>query len=165
MQDLLAQIRTANSTGLYYVSLFSALALPDICAALESPDGLAKGPRYEAWFDRYLAPRYHGFLTGSDCYLFRCSLLHQGRTQHPKGTYSRILFVEPDGSGLVLHNNVLNDALNIDVRIFCEDLVTAVETWLPQARKLPYFAHNLSQFVRRYPNGLPPYIVGVPVVA
>jgi len=64
-----------------------------------------------------------------------------------------------------MHNCILNDALDIDVRIFCEDLVAAVEAWLPQAKSLPHFARNLSEFATRYPNGLRPYIVGVPVVA
>jgi hypothetical protein len=164
MQDLLEQIRRASEARLYYVSLMSALALPDICAALEAPDGLATGATYETWFDQHVAPRYRGFLTGADCYLFRCSFLHQGRTQHPKGTYSRILFLEPGTSG-VMHNNIINDALNIDVRIFCEDLVSAVEAWLPQATKLPHFANNLSAFVTRHPGGLPPYITGIPVIA
>jgi hypothetical protein len=165
MQDLLVQIRAASNAGLYYAALFTALALPDICGALESADGLATGARYQAWFDCHVAPKYSGFLSGADCYLFRCSLLHQGRTQHPRGTYSRILFVEPGVSGMILHNNILNDALNIDVRIFCEDLVAAVESWLPMARTLPQFIANLSHFVTRHANGLPPYIVGVPVVA
>ena len=164
MQDLLDQIRKASDARLYYVSLMSALALPDICGALEATDGLANGARYEAWFDKHVGPKYSGFLTGADCYLFRCSFLHQGRTQHPRGTYSRILFLEPGTSGYVMHRNILNDALNIDVRIFCDDLVSAVEAWLPEAKKLPHFADNLSQFVTRHPNGLPPYVGGISVI-
>ena len=164
MQDLLQQIRAANAAGLYYVALFSALALPDICASLESQDGLATGPRYIAWFDQHVAPRYGGNLDGTTCYRFRCSMLHQGRTQHPQGRYSRIIFVEPGVGGNVFHNNVLNDALNIDVRIFCEDSCAAAEAWLPGAQRLPHFQANLANFVTRYPNGLAPYIVGPPVI-
>ncbi len=164
MQDLLDQIRSASQAGLYFAALFPALALPDICGALESSDGLATGAKYTAWFDQHIAPRYRGSLTGRDCYLFRCSLLHQGKTVHPAGRYSRILLVEPGVQGIVMHNNVLHDALNIDIGSFCEDLTSAAEVWLPQARRLPHFAAHLAQFVTRYPSGLPPYIVGVPVV-
>lgn len=164
MNDLVNQIRQANDTGLYYVALMTALALPDICSALEASDGLANGTRYAAWFDEHVAPKYNGFLTGSDCYLFRCSFLHQGKTQHPKGNYSRILFLEPGTSSNIVHNNILNDALNIDVKIFCSDILESVEAWLPEAQKLPHFANNLAQFVARYPNGFPPYIVGTPVI-
>jgi hypothetical protein len=164
MQDLVQQIRAANAAGLYYVALFSSLALPDICGALESLDGLAKRARYVDWFDRWLAPIYGGNLDGDTCYQFRCSILHQGRTQHPRGPYSRIFFVEPGAGSFVLHNNVFNDALNIDVRIFCEDLGASVERWLPTVEHLPHFQANLANFVTRYPNGLAPYVVGPPVI-
>jgi len=164
MQDLLQQIRSANEYRLYYVALFSSLALPDICGALEAADGMASKARYIQWFDQHVAPRYHGFLDGETCYQFRCSMLHQGTTHHPQSRYSRVLFVEPGTLGLVMHNNVLNDALNIDVRIFCEDLCSAVEAWLPAAQQMPHFQANATKFVRRYPSGLPPYIVGLPVI-
>lgn len=90
-------------------------------------------------------------------------MLHQGRTSHPRGRYSRILFVEL-GAGMVLHNNVLNDALNIDVQIFVNDILKVVEKWLPNAEGTPAYQRNYPLFVRRYPNGLAPYIVGVPVI-
>ena len=90
MQDVIQQIRNANRGGLYYVALFSALALPDICAALESNDGQASKDKFIAWFDAHVTPRYNGFLDGETCYNFRCSMLHQGSTQHPRGRYSRI---------------------------------------------------------------------------
>jgi hypothetical protein len=76
-------------------------------------------------------------------------MLHQGRTQHPQGRYSRIIFIEPGAGGMIAHNNILNDALNIDVRIFCEDLCSAVEAWLPAAQQLPQFQVNLANFVTR----------------
>ena len=165
MQDIIQQIRAANQVGLYYAALFSALAVPDICAALESADGKASKDKFVAWFNAYVAPRYNGFLDGESCYYFRCSMLHQGSTQHPSGRYSRILFVEPGNSGMVLHNNILNDALNIDVRIFCEDICAATESWWPTASTKPAVQTNLARFVRRYPGGLAPYIVGLPVIA
>src|SRR5574341_240679 len=95
MKELLGQIRAIANAGLYYAALFPALALPDICGALEAPDGIATGSRYEDWFDRNLGSQYAGFLSGRDCYLFRCSLLHQGRARPHGSSYSRILFLEP----------------------------------------------------------------------
>ena len=164
MQDIIQQIRAANKVGLYYVALFSALAVPDICAALESADGQASKDKFVAWFNANVAPSYNGFLDGESCYYFRCSMLHQGSTQHPRGRYSRIIFVEPGNSGMVLHNNILNDALNIDARIFCEDICAATERWWPKASTRPDVQTNLARFVRRYPGGLAPYIVGLPVI-
>ncbi|QVL42619.1 MAG: hypothetical protein KFB92_14375 [Alcanivorax sp.] len=164
MQDIIQQVRAVNGADLYYVSLFSALALPDICAALEAADGQASKAKYVAWFDTHVAPRYNGFLDGETSYYFRCSMLHQGSTRHPRGRYSRVIFVEPGHSGMVLHNNVINDALNIDVRIFCEDLCQAAEQWWQGAASEANVQTNLARFVTRHPTGLAPYIGGVPVI-
>jgi hypothetical protein len=163
MQVLLDQIRAVANAGLYYAALFPALSLPDICGALEAPNGVATPSRYAKWFDRNLGSQYEGFLSGKDCYLFRCSLLHQGRARPPGGRLSRILFLEP--GPVFMHKVVINDALNIDVRTFCSDMTGAVEAWLPQASSQPHFAANLGKYVTRYPHGLRPYILGVPVFA
>jgi hypothetical protein len=164
MQDVIQQVRTSNEAGLYYVALFSALALPDICAALESDNGQASKDKYVSWFNTHVASRYNGFLDGETCYYFRCSMLHQGSTQHPRGQYSRIIFVEPGQSGIVLHNNIMNDALNIDVHIFCEDLCAAAESWWRTESSDLNVQTNLQRFVTRHPDGLTPYISGVPVI-
>lgn len=164
MEDLVAQVRAASAANLYYVALLTALTLPDMCGALESEDGIASGARSADWFDRNVAPAYGGVLDGESAYKFRCSLLHQGTTQHASNKYARLLFVEPGASTNIFHNNALNDALNVDVRVFCEDMCRAVDGWLPAARALPQFERNFERFVRRHPDGLAPYIVGVPVV-
>lgn len=165
MRDLLAQIGTALQANLYYLALFAALAIPDICGALESEDGIATRDKYAAWFDRCVAPRYRGTLTGQDCWFFRCSLLHQGTSQNPRSTYARILFVEPTATTNVFHNNVINDGLNIDVRIFCADMVAGAEDWLRQHEHTENYRNNYDRFMRRHPQGLSPYIVGVPVIS
>lgn len=164
MKYLLEQIRNALRVNLYYVSLFTSLAIPDICGAIGSVNGEASGTKYKNWFDRYVAHKYFGMLTGEDCYNFRCSLLHQGSSQHPRSTYERILFVEPSATTNIFHCNVLNDALNIDVRIFCEDIILGALAWLQQHEGTDLYKANYNKFMRRYPNGLSPYIVGVPVI-
>lgn len=164
MQDVLDQIRAASQADLFYVALMSALALPDICGALESPDGQANGKRYAQWFDRHVGPFYNEWLKGQDCYYFRCSMLHQGRMQHPSTSFSRIIFIEPTVTGIVVHKCIINDALNIDVRIFVNDLLNATEKWLAAARLTPEYQTNCQLFVSRHANGLPPYIVGVPII-
>lgn len=42
----------------WFAALFMALALPDICAALEDPERPV-GERYKDWFQRHLRPAYH----------------------------------------------------------------------------------------------------------
>ena len=59
----------------------------------------------------------------------------------------------------------MGDALNIDVRIFVEELVLAVEKWLTTVETTLEYQKNIASGVKRYPNGLPPYILGLPVIA
>ncbi len=164
MQNLLDQIQKGLENDLYYLSLFAALSIPDICGAIESQDGEASGKKYVDWFDEYVAPKYNGFLSGDDCYKFRCSLLHQGSSQHSKSNYSRVLFVEPSATTNIFHNNVMNDALNIDVRIFCQDIVMGASKWLQKVEDTRLYKINYDKFMRRHPDGLKPYIIGVPVI-
>jgi hypothetical protein len=166
VNDFLDQVEAAAIDGrFYYLALAGALMVPDICGGLEAPDGEADGPLYTGWFNTYVAPLQGGFLTGEDCYRFRCSFLHQGRTQHPKSGYSRILFIEPGASVNVFHMNIMNDALNIDVRTFCLEMVRAARTWLATVEGTEPYETNLSSFVRRYPTGLSPYFGGLPVIS
>ena len=91
-------------------------------------------------------------------------MLHQGRLEPHRGTYKRILFIEPHGN-MTLHNNVMNDALNIDVTRFALDIVEGAEQWLITAEQTPQYQANFPHYMQRYPNGLPPYIGGIPVIA
>jgi hypothetical protein len=65
----------------------------------------------------------------------------------------------------MLHNNVLDDALNIDVTHFARDMVESAEGWLTTAEGTTEYQANFPHYMQRYPNGLPPYIGGVAVIA
>jgi hypothetical protein len=170
MEEYLDQVREAAKTPLYFLSLGAALTIPDMCAGMESADGQSKQALYRAWVDRHLAPRYTAgpghtpSFSGEDCYGLRCDFLHQGYLQPHKGVYKRIIFIEPH-KGLRLHNNVINDALNIDVTTFVNDMVDVAESWLAAARTSPNFIANYPKFMQRHEAGLPPYIGGIPVIA
>jgi len=168
MRDLLSQIQVAVNGHAYYLALYASLMLPDICGAMESDDGQATKAKYIEWFNKYVASKYfacgQATLTGEACYFYRCAVLHQGRSQHPKLGFSRILFVEPGATPNVFHNNVLNDALNIDVAIFCGDVLAGATAWLKTAQNSDNYKRNFPFFMQRYHAGLSPYIVGVPVI-
>ena len=164
MDRLFNEITVAAENGLFYIALFGALALPDICGGMESADGRANEPKYIAWFDRWVAPRYQGMVSGQDCYGFRCSMLHQARACPHKGNFSRVIFLEPNTQGIFMHNNIFNDALNLDIGTFCRDLVEGARAWLPTVESTAQFKVNISAFMTRHANGIPPYIVGVPVI-
>jgi hypothetical protein len=171
MQDYFAQVRQASASGLYFLALGGALVIPDMCSGMEAADGNTTGRLYKAWVDRHVSPHFTvgpshtPSFSGDDCWGLRCAFLHQGRLLPHSGTYNRVIFVEPNSSGMVLHNNVINDALNIDVPTFVAVIVNAAEQWLTGAQSTTNFRANYPRYMQRYPRGLPPYIVGIPVIA
>lgn len=168
MRELLEQIRMALNANLYYLSLYVSLTLPDICGAMASANGHVTAQKYKAWFDTYVAPKYRMtpsmaqatgrdlFLTAEECYIFRNSVLHQGSVQHPSNPWERIWFFEPGSSSVVAHCNIVNNTLNLDVSVFCGDVINGVEEWLNAVEGIPQFQNNYARFMQRYPNGMPP---------
>jgi hypothetical protein len=181
MDDFLEQVQAAANDGqFYFLALAGALAIPDICCALGADDSEAWGPHYIAWFDGLVRPlcapepRFppsyppplRGFedLTGEDCYRFRCVFLHQARTQDPLSSYSRILFVEPGGAP---HGHMvkIGDALHIDSQALCNEMAYAARQWVKAQAGNETVERNLANSVRRYPEGLAPYLIGAPVIS
>ena len=166
VRDYLDQVEACSKVnGLYYLALGGALAVPDMCAGLESPTGETSGALYKSWFDVNATPLHRGILSGEDCYFFRCSFLHQGRTKHPRGNFTRIVFVEPGAISGMFHMNVMNDALNIDVGRFCAEMVESARRWLSRVEGCEPYESNIIHFVQRYPDGLAPYFINVPVIS
>jgi|SRR3989339_197068 len=163
MQDLLDQIEKGIEAKLYYLSLFAALAIPDICGAADASNGEASKAQYIKWFDEHLQSKYNTKFNGELCYYFRCSLLHQGSSQHPKSTYKRIMFIEPNRI-ISVHRSIMYDAYFIDIKDFCNDMIEACKGWLQKVETTPLFKTNFDKFMRRYPQGLNPYVSGVPVI-
>ncbi|SUC35803.1 Uncharacterised protein [Providencia rustigianii] len=164
IDELIKQIKTSLKNGDYYIAIFMCLTLPDICAALESKDGEASGKKFKDWFDKYVSDKYYGMLSGDTCYRLRCGTLHQGKAMHAKLGYERIIFT-PTINGNVFHCNVLNDALNLDINTFSHDIIDGVATWMNDMKNNEFFVENFKSFLKIYPNGLPPYIVGYPVIS
>ena len=161
----------AVKSDLYYVALMSALAIPDMAGALTSEDGRANGRRYADWYDRWARPRLseargrENPLSGDACYGFRCALLHQGRSQRQGDSYSHIMFIEPGHKNYSIHYCVVgNEALLIQVNEFIEEILRGCELWLESVEGTDLFERNYNQFARRRPEGLAPYVVGVPVI-
>jgi hypothetical protein len=57
MERFTTSIESSLTSRNWFGALFMALALPDICAALETPDKPV-GERYKDWFQRYLRSSY-----------------------------------------------------------------------------------------------------------
>jgi hypothetical protein len=164
MDVITKEVERALDNGLYYLAVMLALTLPDICAALESRDGQTSGSRYKAWYTSWLASRY-STLTGNDLYRLRCGVVHQGRFGPSSMQYSRILFTIPNPQGNVFHNNIINDALNLDTQTFCQDMLACVKRWYASKENDPNVIQNLPHLVQFREYGLAPYMVGMPLIA
>jgi hypothetical protein len=186
MHDLIDQLESSLASKNYLISLYAALTIPDIAGAMSSENGEASGAKYISWYEQWVRPlsavlfvaqfpedqRQYAIqglpasnpLTGEACYRFRCSLLHQGSTQHSKSPFSRIIFIEPENSTSLTHNLVIQDALCIDLRTFCREIIVGTRLWLRKAESDPHFLKNQMRSAKRHPNGLPPYLFNTPVI-
>jgi hypothetical protein len=166
-QELFNQVRFASTHGLYYLSLFEALVIPDVSAALEASDRRTDADRYERWFDQYVGSKYLvgrdrtvGF-SGRDCWLFSCSLLHQGTTekQRTEARYTRYIFVPGTG----VHANVFQSFqvgnrspisfVQFTIPQFCAGVIDGATEWLKTAAHDEAVLRNYARFVRLYPGG------------
>ncbi|UBK36159.1 hypothetical protein [Clostridium perfringens] len=168
MEDFLKEIELALKHKLYFIALSSTLTLPDICGALGSENNKASGEKYKEWYDKYAFNKCSTRLDGHSCYKFRCSLLHQGSTidssYKNKSNFSRILFLEPYGNNF-FHDNVINGALNLDINQFCLGMINAVKNWNDEVKDSDVFKKNYPNMIKRYQNGLSPFISGITVIS
>ena len=164
MREMLEQIQKAHCVDLHFVAPSSALMVPDIAGTIDSSDGIASAEKYKTWYDNWVGSAC-SFMDGETCYQMRCSFLHQGSFSLKKGTYKRVIFIHPAVRNIHMHCNVMNDALNLDIRKFCSDVVGAAENWLRKVESTELFKANYNKFMRTYPQGLPPYVVGIPVIS
>lgn len=175
MDTLVAQIRTAMTARLYYVALQSALTIPDIAGALNSENRWSTKRRYEEWFDKWVRPVFlkkrnrENPLTGEQCYVFRCSMLHQGASHRGDSAYKRIMFIEPGHPNYQMHYVKLGSenpesALLIQLDEFIDEMVVGCEAWLREVVGTEPFESNYALFARRHPDGLRPWVTGVPVI-
>jgi hypothetical protein len=166
LEIILSEIERALDAGFYYLAVMVALTLPDICGALESPDGRAHRSRYKDWFRQNLSS-LGWFLTEDDCYSLRCGVLHQGRSEVVgKGaSATRVLFKLPDPYHGSVHNCGGEDVLQYEADTFCDEIIEAVRSWYHRTKANPDFVKNVQNLVRLRPNGFAPFISGVAVIA
>src|SRR5437899_3058807 len=142
MEPIFAEIDAALKMRLYFAALCLALAVPDICAALESPDGRSNGPRYAAWFDANLGKEYV-VLPGSACYELRCGVLHEGTFARRGTRYSRIIF-SLDQS---YDQNISDDVLQLSLTNFCLKIIAAARSWSASKSGDPHIQKNMAKVV------------------
>jgi len=137
MERFISSVEQALKDENWHAALTVALILPDVCGALENPQ-LKSKERYVAWFDRYAAPRFHQLpkinipLTGEECYLLRCALLHAGTEEVSdtklKTVLGRFHFFAPKRNWTFSGHHV-RDIIQLPVDRFCTDICEGVKQW------------------------------------
>jgi hypothetical protein len=191
VRTLLSQIEQSLQTRLYYLSLMSALTVPDIAGVLDAENEWATKEKYQAWFDRWVGHHYvrpkaenpppwqdevdkllpwPPTFDGAACWAFRCSLLHQGRTRLSK-TVARVVFIEPGATGApsMMHQCMLGPPTEqqvyvIDLGQFCREMIAGARAWLTEVEHTELFRRNYESFARRHPRGIPGRIDGLPLI-
>lgn len=157
------QITAAIDSELFYVALWTCLTLPSVCGALEAKDGKDNRDRYRAWFDKWVQG---AGIDGETCYRFRCSALHQASAE--PYDCPPIAFRVPTAAGGAIHGILFatktGQLYMIDLRLFCQAVIAGVQHWLEECGRSKTVRRNYQQFAAIHPMGIPPYIVGVPVV-
>jgi hypothetical protein len=171
MEAILKEIRGAFQARLYYLALMLCLALPDICAALESDKEKTSEKQYKAWVKAWLRGHTNAALTPDDLYRLRCGVLHQGRLAHrelgrPGIRYKRVAFaVDVLMQKVYLPNKRSAEVLVININLFCKEMVESVEAWHIAHKDRQIVVDNMKGLVQFRPNGLLPYLDNVPCVS
>ncbi|MCK2042579.1 hypothetical protein KZO83_07740 [Chromohalobacter sp. TMW 2.2308] len=146
MERFLQSIETALRHEDWYGALSTALTIPDICGKIEDPDTRGRS-RYKKWYEQWVLPTYtvqYGadkavkvLLTPEDCYGLRCSYLHEGGgelDEQAKHTLERFHFITPQ-KGALIHRNLIDNVLQLQVDIFCREIIEACRNWIHWLKK------------------------------
>lgn len=166
MEELLNQIKKALECELYLVALQATLTIPDICAKLTIKKRDTYRSDYIKWYEQNIVNNQN--LTGEECYFFRCAMLHEGRMQHKEMEHSRIIFLVPNDnyvfSGNIFSNVSGQNAINIDLLLFCNEMINCAFKWWQTNKDKEIVKANYKKIVKYHEDGIPPFIVGAPVI-
>ncbi|OTG58860.1 hypothetical protein B9T36_11015 [Acinetobacter sp. ANC 4204] len=157
MQQYLDSIKLSIETNNYFGAIALALTLPDICASIEAQNNKTNQHKYCRWFDKYLLNKYTIFSTdgnivvfsAKECYATRCSFLHQGThiTEHQdiiseeKNAVKSVNFM----NDTIFKGYIrLGDEITLDVKIFCQNMIIAVEQWILENRDNDFISKKIS---------------------
>ena len=168
MNNIILETESALRMGLYNIALQSTLAIPDICAALNSENGETSGKKYIAWFNENVPLLCDDYLDGEGVYNLRCSLLHQGKFTHPKQKYDRIIFQPPNKNKIIIHKMIakMNDenVLILNLTKFCDDILLSAKIWSFRNQNSENYKNNSINLIQMNNNGYNNIIMGLPMI-
>jgi hypothetical protein len=178
MHFILNAIESAVQQGQYLPALVTALTVPDIAGAIDSPSAGSQS-RYAKWIDDWFSPNFPSYLhhdiDGLAIYALRCKLLHEGLSDPSQAPAARRsaaarkrLIAFNVGAGVVMHLVTSEDASGdswtvLRAEFFCSDLLTAANSWI-EARKDDLAAMQALNALVDVRMDVPPLSRGVPLI-
>jgi hypothetical protein len=104
-------------------------------------------------------------MSDADCFSLRCGVVHKGNLGLKGSEFSRVIFSLPNSQRIIMHNNIMNDTLQFDAVQFCHEIIAAVRAWYKTHAGDENVQKNLPNVIQLRPQGLAPYIVGLPIIA
>lgn len=179
MELILEQIRATFDCGIWYPVVSSILMLPDACGAVEFwAQGKGSSHRYIKWYDRWVLPHFKPSgvnFDGSVVYIVRNAMIHEstGFTRGEHG-FNRVLFMPPNKNEftveflLSINNGGIEEtAFQVTILGMMEAMDRGVRNWLTDVRNDADKRREaaIDKLIQYRPNGQPPHIVGIPIVA
>jgi hypothetical protein len=137
LHHLLNEIYKAATSGLPFLAIAMAVALPDICVSLASQDGQSDGISYRQWCKVNLGSEF-SYVTSDDLWSVRCGVQHNGRFGEPDHSVAKVIFMPPGATTFT--NSNMGDAYLYSIVEFCKSFTKTVEEWLEKIKTTqPYY--------------------------
>jgi hypothetical protein len=179
MDFILSAIDSASRQGQWIPAVVTALTVPDIAGAVDSPGGGSQA-RDVKWVDDWFSPRFPKYLEhhidGVALYSLRCKLLHEGLSdpsQAPAAKKSaaashKRLIAFNVGPGISMHLCTSSDAAGdswtiLRAETFCSDVIAAAKAWMGARTTDPAAMQTLAALVDIRVD-VPPLSRGVPLI-
>jgi hypothetical protein len=155
------EIERCENAKCYWALLHVLLALPDVCATLETDPASAKsdvGERYVDWCAAYFSES--PAVSGKDRYQMRNALLHSGSTtaqnlfKKHHTDYVHFSYVDPDTFDVSVHytTNQSHTVLNVHGAAMAAETKQALESWFSalqdDPRKMSWVEQNIGRLTR-----------------
>lgn len=169
LETILQDVRRTLDAELYYPAILVSLTIPEICAGLaKDRSRFVKEADYVGFVDNYTTPPALG-LDGKSCYQIRGGLVHRADLRaHPHFGGTHVIFITPESRG-AMHGFAVQSgdklAAMIDMDLFCGEMTAGARRWYADHASDPVVDENVKSLIRLRPNGVAPFVRGLPVVA
>jgi hypothetical protein len=179
MNFILDAIESAARQGQLFPAVVTALTVPDIAGAVDSPSAGSQA-RYAKWVEEWFSPRFPAYaehtIDGFALYALRCKLLHEGLSdpsKAPAATKSaaasqKRLIAFNVGPGISMHLCTSFDASGdswtvLRAETFCSEITSAAREWIA-VRKTDPAAMAILRSLVDIRMDVPPLSRGVPLI-